>query len=111
LFNRRKTVKIVPAIIVNLAKTEQLDNDETSMNKKYNSKEVLADYKLANLSRSVSIMGRREVLSGKAKFGIFGDGKEIVQIALAKPSAEDIFDEVYDIMREANPGKYVDFLA
>jgi len=47
-------------------------------------KEVLADYKLANLSRQVSLLGRKEVLSGKAKFGIFGDGKEIAQIALAK---------------------------
>lgn len=46
--------------------------------------EILADFRLANLSRSLSIIGRREVLSGKAKFGIFGDGKEIIQIALAK---------------------------
>lgn len=46
--------------------------------------EILADFRLANLSRSLSITGRREVLSGKAKFGIFGDGKEITQIALAK---------------------------
>jgi 2-oxoisovalerate dehydrogenase E1 component len=46
--------------------------------------EILHDYRLANLSRNLSIIGRREVLSGKAKFGIFGDGKEIVQIALAK---------------------------
>ena len=42
---------------------------------------ILADFRLANLSRSLSIIGRREVLSGKAKFGIFGDGKEIIQIA------------------------------
>ena len=47
-------------------------------------KEVLEDYKLANLSRQASLLGRKEVLSGKAKFGIFGDGKEIAQIALAK---------------------------
>ncbi len=46
--------------------------------------EVLADYKLANLSRNLSIIGRKEVLTGKAKFGIFGDGKEIAQLALAK---------------------------
>ena len=52
--------------------------------KKFNSKEVLLDYKLANLSRNLSTIGRREVLSGKAKFGIFGDGEEIAQIALAK---------------------------
>lgn len=46
--------------------------------------EVLADYRLACLSRHVSLLGRREVLTGKAKFGIFGDGKELAQIALAK---------------------------
>jgi len=45
---------------------------------------ILADFRLANLSRKLSIIGRREVLTGKAKFGIFGDGKEIIQIALAK---------------------------
>jgi pyruvate/2-oxoglutarate/acetoin dehydrogenase E1 component/TPP-dependent pyruvate/acetoin dehydrogenase alpha subunit len=47
-------------------------------------KEILADFRLANLSRNLSIIGRREVLSGKAKFGIFGDGKEIIQMAMAK---------------------------
>ncbi len=46
--------------------------------------EVLADYKLANESREASLMGRREVLTGKAKFGIFGDGKEVAQLAWAK---------------------------
>jgi len=46
--------------------------------------EVIADYQLACLSREASLLGRREVLTGKAKFGIFGDGKEIAQIALAK---------------------------
>jgi len=46
--------------------------------------DVLSDFRLANLSRSLSIIGRREVLSGKAKFGIFGDGKEIIQLAMAK---------------------------
>ncbi len=49
---------------------------------------VLADFRLANLSRFLSITGRREVLTGKAKFGIFGDGKEIIQIALAKQFRE-----------------------
>ena len=47
-------------------------------------KELLADFRLATLSRETSLLGRREVLTGKAKFGIFGDGKEIAQIALAK---------------------------
>ncbi len=46
--------------------------------------EVLEDYRLAYKSRQVSMIGRREVLSGKAKFGIFGDGKEITQIAMSK---------------------------
>ncbi|MES2800503.1 MAG: thiamine pyrophosphate-dependent enzyme [Bacteroidota bacterium] len=46
--------------------------------------EVLEDYKLACLSRETSLLGRKEVLTGKAKFGIFGDGKELAQIALAK---------------------------
>ncbi len=49
-----------------------------------NKEVILADFRLANLSRSLSVIGRREVLTGKAKFGIFGDGKEIIQIALAK---------------------------
>lgn len=46
--------------------------------------EIIADYQLACLSREASLLGRREVLTGKGKFGIFGDGKEIAQIALAK---------------------------
>lgn len=46
--------------------------------------EVLQDFRLANYSREISLMGRREVLTGKAKFGILGDGKEVAQIALAK---------------------------
>ncbi|RPH32254.1 MAG: transketolase [Bacteroidales bacterium] len=46
--------------------------------------EVLNDYSLAVLSREISLLGRKEVLTGKAKFGIFGDGKELAQIALAK---------------------------
>tara|TARA_R110002049_G_scaffold76250_4_gene196120 strand:+ start:58890 stop:61301 length:2412 start_codon:yes stop_codon:yes gene_type:complete len=46
--------------------------------------EVLNDYKIAVMSRECSLLGRREVLTGKAKFGIFGDGKEIPQIAMAK---------------------------
>lgn len=46
--------------------------------------EVLNDYRIANESRQVSLLGRREVLTGKAKFGIFGDGKEIPQLAMSK---------------------------
>lgn len=46
--------------------------------------EVLNDYKIAVVSRECSLLGRREVLTGKAKFGIFGDGKEVPQLAWAK---------------------------
>ncbi len=46
--------------------------------------EILKDYKTSCESRETSLMGRREVLSGKAKFGIFGDGKEVAQVAMAK---------------------------
>lgn len=47
-------------------------------------KEVLQDYRFAYRSRQVSILGRREVLSGRAKFGIFGDGKELANLAIAR---------------------------
>ena len=46
--------------------------------------EILRDYELVNMSRQASLLGRKEVLTGKAKFGIFGDGKELAQVALAK---------------------------
>src|SRR5512135_1755651 len=45
--------------------------------------EVISDYRLAYRSRQAAMIGRREVLTGKAKFGIFGDGKELAQIAMA----------------------------
>jgi 2-oxoisovalerate dehydrogenase E1 component len=45
---------------------------------------VMNDFKLANESRQASLLGRKEVLTGKAKFGIFGDGKEVAQIAMSK---------------------------
>ncbi|NOT51821.1 MAG: transketolase [Chitinophagaceae bacterium] len=46
--------------------------------------EVLNDFRVACISREASLLGRKEVLGGKAKFGIFGDGKEVAQIAMAK---------------------------
>ena len=46
--------------------------------------EIIKDYRLAYQSRQASLIGRREVLSGKAKFGIFGDGKEVANIAIAR---------------------------
>ncbi len=56
---------------------------------------VLIDYRLACVSREMSILGRKEVLTGKAKFGIFGDGKEIPQIAMAKAFKEGDFRAGY----------------
>lgn len=47
-------------------------------------KNILSDYKLAVISREMSLLGRKEVLNGHAKFGIFGDGKELPQLAMAK---------------------------
>jgi 2-oxoisovalerate dehydrogenase E1 component len=46
--------------------------------------QILEDYKLGSISREMSYLGRREVLTGKAKFGIFGDGKELPQLAMSK---------------------------
>jgi len=50
--------------------------------------EILDDFRLALLSREIALLARREVLAGKAKFGIFGDGKEVAQIALARTFRE-----------------------
>lgn len=46
--------------------------------------EILKDYRIVCQSREASLLGRKEVLTGKAKFGIFGDGKEVAQVAMAK---------------------------
>ncbi|MEO8589968.1 MAG: transketolase, partial [Flavobacteriales bacterium] len=46
--------------------------------------EILRDYALCATSREASLIGRKEVLGGKAKFGIFGDGKELAQVCMAK---------------------------
>lgn len=56
---------------------------------------ILEDYKLVYISRETSYLGRREVLTGKAKFGIFGDGKELPQLALAKQFKEGDFRSGY----------------
>ncbi|HKK37895.1 MAG TPA: thiamine pyrophosphate-dependent enzyme, partial [Cryomorphaceae bacterium] len=57
--------------------------------------EIIADYKLACESREASLLGRKEVLTGKAKFGIFGDGKELAQIAMAKQFQDGDFRSGY----------------
>ena len=57
--------------------------------------EVLQDYEIVCLSRAMSLLGRKEVLTGKAKFGIFGDGKELPQIAMAKAFKKGDFRSGY----------------
>ena len=57
--------------------------------------QVIEDYKIAVTSRECSLLGRREVLTGKAKFGIFGDGKEVPQLAWAKAFANGDFRSGY----------------
>ncbi len=62
--------------------TNSIDNSELTFNDFKTI--VMDDYKIAYESRQASVLGRREVLTGKAKFGIFGDGKEVPQVAMAK---------------------------
>ncbi|NIM35853.1 MAG: transketolase, partial [Hydrotalea flava] len=57
--------------------------------------QVLNDFKLTVISREASLLGRREVLTGKAKFGIFGDGKELAQVAMARYFKEGDFRSGY----------------
>lgn len=71
-------------------------------------KELIADYRLACLSREASLLGRKEVLTGKAKFGIFGDGKELAQIALAKQFRKGDFRSGY--YRDQTIMMYLDLL-
>ena len=63
--------------------------------KNWDSIEVIQDYRIAFQSRQASLLGRREVLSGKAKFGIFGDGKEVPQLAMAKAFRKGDFRSGY----------------
>ncbi|UAM98815.1 transketolase [Polaribacter litorisediminis] len=76
-----------------LQKTVTLNQQEISFNDF--KKEVLSDYKIAKISRECSLLGRREVLTGKAKFGIFGDGKEVPQLAMAKAFKKGDFRSGY----------------
>lgn len=57
--------------------------------------QVVNDYQIACLSREASILGRKEVLTGKAKFGIFGDGKEVAQIAMSRVFQQGDFRSGY----------------
>src|ERR1700737_2730144 len=66
----------------NLTHSEVIDAEKLSFDRFR--EEVLKDSRLAGQSREASLLGRKEVLTGKAKFGIFGDGKEVPQVAMAK---------------------------
>ena len=70
------------------ASTQKIDLDQFKQN-------ILNDYYIAVHSRETSLLGRKEVLTGKAKFGIFGDGKEVAQIAIAKVFQEGDFRAGY----------------
>jgi len=74
---------------------EQVEKVEKKISFNEFKSEILADFRLANVSRQASLLGRKEVLTGKAKFGIFGDGKEIAQIAMAKAFKEGDFRSGY----------------
>ncbi len=63
--------------------TKETDLQEQLSFEKFR-EEVIKDYRIVCESREASLLGRKEVLTGKAKFGIFGDGKEVVQVAMAK---------------------------
>ncbi|MBN2730907.1 MAG: transketolase [Balneolaceae bacterium] len=76
-------------------KSKRTNKAKKSLAQKLNKKEVLADYKLAFKSREASYLGRKETLTGKAKFGIFGDGKELPQVAMAKYFKEGDFRAGY----------------
>lgn len=62
---------------------------------KTDKKQILQEYKMAVISRKMSLLGRKEVLTGKAKFGIFGDGKELPQLVLARHFKEGDFRSGY----------------
>ncbi len=81
----RKISKILTFALLKKATSMKINpNTKTEITFDDFKAEVLKDYKLAVTSRECSLLGRREVLTGKAKFGIFGDGKEVPQIAWAK---------------------------
>ncbi len=67
-----------------MAEVKSVSQNQKEISKDDFKEIILNDFRLANESRETSLLGRREVLTGKAKFGIFGDGKEVPQIAMAK---------------------------
>lgn len=74
---------------------QTLEKKKAALPKGLTAEQVIADYRLAFKSRQASLLGRREVLTGKAKFGIFGDGKEVAQIAMARAAKPGDFRSGY----------------
>ena len=74
---------------------QTLEKKKALLPKGLKAEDVLADYRMAYQSRQASLLGRREVLTGKAKFGIFGDGKEVAQIAMARAAQPGDFRSGY----------------
>jgi pyruvate/2-oxoglutarate/acetoin dehydrogenase E1 component/TPP-dependent pyruvate/acetoin dehydrogenase alpha subunit len=75
--------------------TSVAKTSKTPISKEDFKKQVIADYITAYKSRQTSLTGRKEVLTGKAKFGIFGDGKEVAQVAMARYMAKGDFRAGY----------------
>lgn len=75
--------------------SEAIQNDQMTSTHEENIQSVINDYRLINISREASLLGRREVLTGKAKFGIFGDGKELAQVAMARVFKDGDFRSGY----------------
>ncbi|MBL4670460.1 MAG: transketolase [Flavobacteriales bacterium] len=74
---------------------DTVEKTNTKISKDKFKESILEDYRLVYMSRETSYLGRREVLTGKAKFGIFGDGKELPQLALSKQFKEGDFRSGY----------------
>jgi 2-oxoisovalerate dehydrogenase E1 component len=74
---------------------DKTTSNSTQLSFKEFKTEILNDYRIAVLSRECSLLGRKEVLTGKAKFGIFGDGKEVPQLAMAKAFKKGDFRSGY----------------
>jgi TPP-dependent pyruvate/acetoin dehydrogenase alpha subunit len=83
LTNRRESI-IFAHIFNTMDTATNTISEQDQLSFEHFRKAVLSDYKVCCESRETSLLGRREVLSGKAKFGIFGDGKEVAQVAMAK---------------------------
>lgn len=67
-----------------MMKQQEYSTDNETILEELSIQDILDDYKICCVSRELSTLGRKEVLSGKAKFGIFGDGKEVPQVAMAR---------------------------